>query len=336
MDSLTHIVLGACIGEAILGKKIGKRAMFLGALAQSVPDIDFIASFWLGPANNLLAHRGFTHSFLFAIIIIPLLSLLSERWHRPHNITTAKWMWFFASNIFLHIFLDAFNVYGVGWFEPFNHYRISFNTLYVADPFFSIWPGIAFIVLMFLPVKNKKRIKWTMLGLIFPALYLLGGVINKLIIEKEIRAIAAKENISYKRYFSTPAPLNNFLWYVVMENDSGYNIGYRSVYDSSRTFHYTYFPRNDFLLQSITNHDDLQHLRRFSKGYYTIEQWNDSIVFNDLRFGQEIGWADPQAHFAFHYYLNHVADNRFVVQRGRFARWDWNAMKLLIKRIRGD
>jgi inner membrane protein len=33
MDSLTHIVAGACIGEIALGKKIGRKAMLWGALA---------------------------------------------------------------------------------------------------------------------------------------------------------------------------------------------------------------------------------------------------------------------------------------------------------------
>ncbi len=336
MDTLTHIVIGACIGDAILGKKIGKRAMFLGAVAQSVPDIDFLASFWLNTANNLLAHRGFTHSVLFAILIIPLLALLSERWHRPHNIKTGTWIWFFASNIFLHIFLDGFNSYGVGWFEPFSHTRFSFNAIFVADPFFSIFPGIAFVALLVLPPRIKTRIKWVRLGLVIPAIYLLMGVINKLVVDKEIRAIAAKENIYYKRYFSTPAPFNNFLWYIILENDSGYNIGYHSVYDSKGKFNYNYFPRNEFLLKTIADNEDLQHLLRFSQGYYTAEKWGDSLVFNDLRFGQEIGWALPKAHFAFHYYLNQGADNKLVVQRGRFTGWNKFSLKYLLKRIRGD
>ncbi len=141
MDSLTHIAFGACIGEAFFGRVIGKKAMLWGALAQSVPDIDFIAAFWMTPADNLLAHRGFTHSILFALIVTPFLSLLAQRWHRPHNISIKRWMLFFALQIFIHIFIDAFNNYGVGWFEPFSHYRISFNTIYVADPFFFSMAG---------------------------------------------------------------------------------------------------------------------------------------------------------------------------------------------------
>ena len=335
MDSLTHIVIGACIGEAILGKKLGKRALFLGAVAQSIPDIDFIASFWLNPANNLLAHRGFTHSFLFAILITPFLALLSERWHRPHNISIGKWSWFFVSGMLIHIFMDAFNNYGVGWFEPFSHYRVSFNVIFVADPFFSIWPGIAFIALLLLKPKIKQRIKWAGMGLVVPACYLLLGVINKVMVDKEIKAMAVKQNISYKRYVSTPTPFNNFLWYIILEKDSGFNIGYYSVFNRNKIFNYNYFPRNDYLLEPVSNQEDLQRLRRFSQGYYTSEKWNDTIVFNDLRFGQEAGWADPYAHFVFHYYLKKGADNKLVVQRGRFARWNRDAFKLLIKRIRG-
>jgi len=37
MDSLTHITLGACLGEAFAGKKIGKKAMLWGILAVSTP-----------------------------------------------------------------------------------------------------------------------------------------------------------------------------------------------------------------------------------------------------------------------------------------------------------
>ncbi len=61
MDTLTHIVLGGCIGEIFVGRNIGKRALILGAVAQSVPDSDIILSFWYSPSANLLAHRGLSH-----------------------------------------------------------------------------------------------------------------------------------------------------------------------------------------------------------------------------------------------------------------------------------
>jgi inner membrane protein len=80
---------------------------------------------------------------------------------------------------------------------------------------------------------------------------------------------------------------------------------------------------------------DFQKLKRFSRGYYTAERSEHGIVFNDLRFGQIMGWQYPNAGFVFHYYLNDPASNSLVVQRGRFANWNWNAVKTFIHRIRG-
>lgn len=99
----------------------------------------------------------------------------------------------------------------------------------------------------------------------------------------------------------------------------------------------TYFPKNEALLQSVSSKEELQHLIRFSQGYYTVEKWNDTLVFNDLRFGQIIGWHDPKEKFVFHFYLQRTeADNRLVVQRGRFAKWDEETVRSLLRKIAGN
>jgi inner membrane protein len=310
--------------------------MFWGVLAQSIPDIDFIASTWLNTPENLLAHRGFTHSILFGLMIVPVFALSADKIHRPHNIKFKTWLLFFAAEVFLHLFLDAFNNYGVGWFEPFSHVRFSFNAIYVADPFFSLWAGIAFLMLVISDKHSNKRKFWWRFGIIIPFLYLGYCSINKIKINRDVKEILSAQHILYERYFTTPAPLQNWLWYVVAGNDTGYYVGYRSVFDSKKQIHFEYFRRNDSLLNGISNHEDLQKLIRFSRQFYTIEKYTDTLVFNDLRFGQVIGWEDPKEKFAFHYYLQHPQDNKLVVQRGRFARWDWSVVKRMLRRISGD
>jgi inner membrane protein len=335
MDSLTHIALGACMGEAFAGRQLGRKAMIWGAVAQSVPDIDFLASFWMPTSSNLLAHRGFTHSFLCWLLITPILALLAERWHRPHNISFRKWLLFFGGTIFVHLFIDAFNNYGVGWLEPFSHKRISFHIIYVADPFFSVWPAIALGALLLLKRHHSRRRAWIRFGLIMPALYLLYCGINKWTIDRQVNRSFAEQGIPHERYFTTPAPLQNWLWFVVAGNDSGYHVGFRSLFDRGSATPFQYFPRNDSLLIPFQQHEDLHRLIRFSQQYYTVERWGDTVVFNDLRFGQIIGWAEPREHFVFHYFLQQPADNKLVVQRGRFAKWDWDIFMALLRRIRG-
>ena len=336
MDSITHLALGACMGEAFAGKTLGKKAMLWGAMAQSIPDIDFISSFWMDTSSGLLAHRGFTHSILFCAIITPLFGLLAERWHRPHNISLQKWILFFGAVIFIHIFIDTFNNYGVGWFEPFSHQRISFNAIYVADPFFSLWPGIACVFLVFLKGRIPQRKKWWRMGLGLSGLYLLYCLANKTKINTDVKEILQKQQISYTRYFTTPAPLQNWLWYVVAGTDSGYHVGFRSVFDSKKEIIFQYFPCNDSLLNPVKNQEDLQQLIRFSQQFYTVEKWHDTLVINDLRFGQIMGWQNPTGKFAFHYFLQPPADNKMVVQRGRFEEWNWQTAGIFWSRIKGN
>ena len=336
MDSFTHIALGACIGEAFFKKGFGKKAMVWGALAQSIPDIDFISTLWMTTPESLLAHRSFTHSILFALLIIPLLALTAKKIHRRRNISFKKWLLFFAIEVFVHLFIDAFNNYGIGWLEPFSHARFSFNAIYVADPFFSLWPLIAFVMLIILNPFNPKRKFWWKFGVIIPFIYLGYCTINKIRINNDVKKIFITQHIPHERYFTTPAPLQNWLWYVVAGNDSGYYVGFRSLFDSKMQINFQYFPRNDSLLKPVADHEDVQKLIRFSKQFYTVERYNGTLVFNDLRFGQIIGWQKPKEQFVFHYFLQHPEDNTLVVQRGRFAKWDWNVAKALWERIRGN
>ena len=68
MDSLTQIVLGAAVGEVVLGRKIGNRAMLWGAVAGTIPDLDvMIGSLFMNEINGLAFHRAITHSIFFAV-----------------------------------------------------------------------------------------------------------------------------------------------------------------------------------------------------------------------------------------------------------------------------
>lgn len=336
MDSITHIVLGASIGEAFAGKKLGKRAMFLGAIAQSLPDIDFISSLWNSTAEDLLSHRGFTHSFLFILLISPVLGLIAERWHRPHNISLWKWSLFFGVNALIHILIDGMNSYGVGWFEPFSHARISYNWIFVADPFFTIWLGIGFVMLLILRTKDTRRIFWVRFGIILSSAYLLYCVVNKWEVNRVTKNSLAAKGINYSKYFTTPTALNNWLWYVVASSDSGYYIGYRSVFDKNKNIDFHFYPRNEQWLESVKDEEDLQHLLRFSQGYFTVEKEEGLLIFNDLRFGQANGWENVNAPFVFHYYLGKTRSNDLVIQKGRFSGLNLRVFRSLIDRIKGN
>ena len=336
MDSITHTVLGACVGEALAGKKLGKHAMFWGALANNIPDVDVITSFWMSQADSLLAHRGFTHSILFALVFPFILAFILSRWHRNKHMLFKDWWMIIASGMFLHIFIDSLTSYGTGWYEPFSHYRVTMNVLFVADPFYTISLLISFAALLFIKGKKKSRRKWTNFGLWISTLYIGYAFINKAIIDNDFKKELSRQNISYTNYFSTPAPLNNFLWYLVAKNDTGYFLGYRSMFDKKDEIDLNYRSKNENLLSGLETDNDLIKLKRFSNGYYSSEKINDTLFLNDLRFGTTGGWADPSADFVFRYCLEKDANNDLVIQRGRFKSAGKDALTSLWKRICGN
>ncbi|MHA4809337.1 metal-dependent hydrolase [Flavitalea flava] len=336
MDTITHIVLGATLGDAILGRRLGKKAMVLGAVAQSLPDIDFVASFWLDTPHDVYAHRGITHSLLFVLVLGLLLAGASAWKYKEYPISRQRWLFFWSLQLLVHIVLDAFNAYGTGWFEPFSHHRFSFNVLFVADPFFSVWLGISFLALLILKKDNPARKGWIGFGLILSCSYLGYCIINKNRIASAVQKELQRQQITETRFFTTPTPMNSWLWYIVVADQHGYYTGYRSVFDKQPTIDFHYFPRNDSLLTPFRKDEGVRPLLKFCQGYYTIDRWKGGgLVFNDLRFGQIKGWEDGQAPFVFHYFLEHPDDNTVIVQRGRFAGWNRQTVRDFIKRIGG-
>lgn len=336
MDSITHIVTGACIGEIFAGKKLGKKAMLWGAAAQTLPDVDVVTSWWMNVPDSLLAHRGFTHSLLFAFLSTIIISWLAEKWHRPHNISFGKWYLFIIIEIFTHLFLDVQTAYGTGLMEPFNHARYTLNTIFVADPFFTIIPLIISVILLIIRKTSQRRMLLANIGIVTCCLYLFYCWYHKYNIDKDTNTILVQKNITPVKYFTTPSPLNNWLWYVVVDDGKGFYCGYRSVFDKNNNIDFIYAPKNDSLLAEVSDHKEVTKLIRFSNGYYTFDKYNDTLVLNDLRFEQQGGWIDKNAPFVFFYYLQDKGNNDLVIQRGRFKDINKKVFSSLIDRIKGN
>lgn len=68
MDSVSQIVLGAAVGEVVLGKRLGNKAMLWGAVGGTIPDLDVITKPLMTEVESLAFHRGISHSILFAVL----------------------------------------------------------------------------------------------------------------------------------------------------------------------------------------------------------------------------------------------------------------------------
>ncbi len=335
MDSLTHIILGAAIGEAVLGRKIGRKAMLWGAIADTIPDFDVFTSPCVTHAQQLMIHRGITHSFLFAIVVSFLLGRLFYQLSKNTNVSKKDWTLLFFLGMFSHDIIDAMTCYGTGWFEPFSSYRVSFNNIFVADPFYTLPFLICVLVALIAKKGSATRVKWNKAGLIISTFYLVFTIINKGHVHSIVEHSLEKQKITHYDFVTTPTPLNNFLWMSYAADSTGFWFGYYSVFDKMDTVKYYHINKNDALLKPFENDREVKILKQFSKGYYCIEKMNDTICFNDIRFGQVGGWDKPDSSFVFSFKLNKNADNSTALNRGKFKESYSEALSSLINRIKG-
>lgn len=335
MDSLTHLVLGAAIGEAVLGKKIGRKAMLWGAIADTIPDFDVFASPCFSDAQQLLVHRGITHSFLFIAIVTPLLGWLLSKGYKKTEVDWKSWSMLVFCGLFSHVVLDSFTAYGTGWFEPFSAYRVSFNSIFVADIFYTLPFLVCVLVALIARNGSPKRIKWNKAGLILSTLYLGFTLINKWHVHSEMHDGLEKQKIVASDIVTTPTPLNNFLWMAYAPDETGYWFGYYSVFDKTNDINYYHVNKNDSLLIPYSNNASVKLLKQFSKGYYCMTKTDSAIYFNDIRFGQAGGWNQPDSSFVFSFAINENADNGDALNRRKFKTSIPEAFASLVSRIKG-
>lgn len=335
MDSLTHVVLGAAIGEAALGKKIGRKAMLWGALADTIPDFDVFASPCFSDAQQLLVHRGFTHSFLFVALASPLFGWLFSKWFKKTEVNWKSWTWLFFLGLMSHVLLDSLTAYGTAWFEPFSEYRVSFNTIFVADVFYTLPFLICVLIALIAKNGSPKRLQWNKAGLWISSAYLVFTIVNKWHVHDTVTEGLDKKNIIVADIVTTPTPLNNFLWMSYSNDATGYWFGYYSIFDKTKDIDFYHVNRKDSLLKSYENSEDVKFLKRFSKDHYIMSMEDSTVYFNDIRFGQVGGWNGPDSSFVFAFRLNNRTDNSRALNRGKFETTFKDAFLSLANRVKG-
>ena len=80
MDSITQAVLGAAVGEATLGRRVGHKAPLWGALLGTLPDLDVLYPF-ADPVSAFTWHRGPSHSIFVLAALTPLVVWLILKLH---------------------------------------------------------------------------------------------------------------------------------------------------------------------------------------------------------------------------------------------------------------
>lgn len=285
MDSLTQIVLGAGVAEAVAGKKMGNSALLWGAVAGTIPDLDVFFTRLYHPIDAALVHRGISHSLFFALVMGPVLGWLFYRIYKKRY-EQKTWMWLFFLGIVTHPMLDIFTNYGTQFLWPFN-YRITFNSVSIIDPLYTVPFMACIIVAMCMKRDNPKRRKWNWIGIIYSTSYLIYGVIVKLFILAHATTYFADSGMKTTNPMVTPMPLTSFYWIVLTEDKSNYYVGYKSFFYNFNPKDIDTVPKNKQFLYDLKwkGKNYAKQLDFITNGYYTCELKQNTLLVEDLRFG---------------------------------------------------
>ncbi|MEM8893930.1 MAG: metal-dependent hydrolase [Bacteroidota bacterium] len=272
--------------------------MLWGAVGGTIPDLDVIFNLTHSEVEALFLHRGFSHSFLFAFLVAPVLGYLISRLHYDSDTKWTGWGWLFFWSIITHPMLDIFTNYGTGIWIPFSENRVALNTIFVADPLYTTPLLLSFLIGLFLNRKNVWRARLNRGALALSVVYLGITVVNKIKVDDYVERQLSKQEIEYSSFITMPTPLNNILWSVVTKVEDGYLVGYYSLLDTG-DLELNKLDQKAELLEDISTQHEVNQLIKFSKGYFAIREEKDNLVFNDLRFGPLKGWFDPSSDYVF-------------------------------------
>jgi inner membrane protein len=300
MDSVTQIVLGAAVGEKILGKKLGNKALLYGAIAGTIPDLDVYVGKLFDPITAIEIHRGFSHSVLFFVLLSPLLGWLTSRIEQKRGVNFKQATWFWFLGLLTHALLDAFTTWGTQLFYPLD-IRLSLHSIFVIDSLYTL-PFLFCLLMVFrFRRNNPKRRKWNNLGLIISASYLMLTVLVQQVVRLKFEDALKRNNIEYTRKIVKPSPFNIILWNTVVETEKGYYIGDYSFFDS-QPIGFDFYPKQEELIAEIESAKVIGQLQWISEGWWLITEKEGKLFLNDIRFGL-LSADRKNPEFAFSYEL---------------------------------
>lgn len=280
MDSITQTALGAAIGEATLGRKIGNKGAILGAIVATIPDLDVLMTPFFSELEKISIHRGYSHSILFSLVAALLLALLFRKM-KWTKIIRFRTLWFFTFlTLFTHILLDAFTTYGTQLLLPFTDWRVSFDSINIIDPIYTI-PLIVGTVWSVMVYKKEApgRNLPNQIGLLVSSVYLIFTLTNKQHVQNVFAENLQKQETPYYKILTVPVKVGNINWYGVAKDATHLHIGQYSMVDQNEIEFHS-FPINDHLLDGLEV-ELVDRLKWFAQGYYTVAKHDGKIrVYN--------------------------------------------------------
>jgi inner membrane protein len=152
MDSITQMLFGGTVAQAGFRRKLGRRALVVGAIVASVPDFDAAAAWVGGRFGEWEHHRGLTHSLFFGPVAGPPIGWAIwrfEAWQsglaRDRERLSA-WIWLAVLALLTHPLIDLFTSYGTQLLWPLTTTRFAIDSMPIIEPIYSLALVVALVI----------------------------------------------------------------------------------------------------------------------------------------------------------------------------------------------
>lgn len=284
MDSVTQAALGATIGGAVLGRRLGRKAILIGAVLGTLPDLD-VALEYGDAVANVTEHRGFSHSLFVLTGLATLLALLCARFAPARNIGLPRWWCFFALVLITHPLLDALTTYGTQLFWPLDLPPVAWPIIFIIDPLYTL-PLLIALGAGLVSLRVKKACIW---GLTITCVYLAMAAGAKLMVEQRLAPVLAEQRLEEAPLLIQPTPFNIVLWRATVVDGDRYYESLISVFDGDTQPRLEPLIRNSALEEFILASLQGQRLAWFSGPFLRYEaRWlngKKTLIATDIRLG---------------------------------------------------
>lgn len=283
MDSLTQLVLGATTQVAVLGKEQKRKALLYGAILGTLPDLDVFIPY-ADPISEMTFHRGFSHSIFVLTPLAFLLTISIRKFAHNNSYSSKKLFLAIWLGLISHVLLDAFTIFGTQIFWPLNLIPISWSSVFIIDPFYTL-PLLALFIGVLLKGVTKNIYRFASVALILSSAYLGLGLAASSYNLKIVKQSFADMGIKIHSMKAAPLPFNIIVWRIISQTQDGQL--YESVsgiFDTQAPEHLKIPTRPD-LVKVVKDNWYFQRLNWFTGGWVTLEQIEDALVVSDLREG---------------------------------------------------
>ena len=230
MDSVTQFALGATVGAAVLGRRLGlRKAAITGGLLATLPDLDV---FWpeSDPVERFVTHRSATHSLLMHALVTPVLGeglrrtmsdLKELAWRRG---VMLAWGAVFLC-LTTHALLDATTIYGTQLLWPLNRIPYAVGSMFIIDPVYTIPLLVMTVWAFFKKQYHAGYGRGIAVAIVASTGYLVWSIFAQQMIEERGRHLLADAGLGHDQLIATPTPFNTLFWRVIaVDHDRYYNV----------------------------------------------------------------------------------------------------------------